>query len=599
MKKIEVLAPAGSFKHLKAAVNAGADAVYFGAGSFNARQLAENFTDEDVSKAVEYCHNRNVLAHGALNTIVTDREMSFALKTAELFYNAGVDALIIQDLGLASLIRKSMPDIKLTASTQMSVHSLDGVKALEKSGFSRVVLARELSFEEIKNITENSHIEIEVFVHGALCMSVSGQCYMSSVIGQRSGNRGKCAQPCRLPYRISGKAGYPLSLKDLFYGDKLKALSEIGVKSVKIEGRMKGIDYVSQVAGAYSNAVKRDCFTEENKNKLAKVFSREGFTQGYFNGDIGANMFGRRSEQDKLATKRFSEIAEYAEKPETAEKIKNNYRPAAQIDTLIKRQTNKTNNPELQLKFKFVSQVPDNIDKAVFLWLELFDASKSLNIIEKLLKSGYKAGISIPPFIGGNYNDKLIKILNELKAIGITELLTGNLGQIILCQSLGFNVHTDFEINAFNSFSLRELKNLGVMSSVISPELSFAQIRDVEKTHKCGIIGYGRLPLMTTRACIFKSNLGCGKCNGNIELIDRINEKFLVYPDFSCINRLYNSKPLYIADLNDYKALGLSFVRLDFTSEKKYEAEKIIKHFSENKPFEKPFTRGLYNRGVK
>lgn len=304
---IELLSPAGSPEAVIAAVQNGADAVYMGMGDFNARRGAKNFTDEEFEKAVRYCRIRGCKVYVTLNTLVSDREMESALGSARLASAMGADGLIVQDLGLAKVIRQALPDIPIHASTQMSLHNLAGVEAAAEMGVTRAVLARELSFEQIKFITANASIETEVFVHGALCFCHSGQCYMSSLIGRRSGNRGMCAQPCRLQYSLGGRMDdYPLSLKDNCLVDRLRELEEAGVACVKIEGRMKRPEYTAIVTGIYSKAIKeRRQPTPEEMEMLEKAFSRQGFTQGYFNGDK-QDMFGVRGEPDRDTDKLFA-----------------------------------------------------------------------------------------------------------------------------------------------------------------------------------------------------------------------------------------------------------------------------------------------------
>ena len=288
---MEILSPAGSPEALRAAVLSGADAVYFGASSFNARMNAANFSDDILGEQVRYCHERGVQCHSVLNTLITERELPSALETAKKLISAGVDALIVQDLGLAAELKKRT-DLPLHASTQMTVHNLDGVLFAEQMGFDRVVLSREVSRKEMEYMAARSPIELEVFVHGALCMCYSGQCYMSSLIGGRSGNRGECAQPCRLPY----KGGYRLSLKDLCLLKYYKELEAMGIVSLKIEGRMKSPEYVSAITAAYAAAKRGEAYSPETEAYLAGVFSRSGFTDGYYTDKIGAGMFGTRSE---------------------------------------------------------------------------------------------------------------------------------------------------------------------------------------------------------------------------------------------------------------------------------------------------------------
>ena len=301
MNKTEILAPAGSMESVVAAVRSGADAVYIGAKEFSARASAENFSIDEIEQAAAYCHQRNVKVYLTLNTLIFDSEMKDALTLCQKAYKAGIDAVIVQDLGLASLIKQSMPRLSLHASTQLSVHTPSGAQALKELGFSRVVLARELSYAEIKEIADSVEIELEVFVHGALCMSVSGQCYFSAMLGSRSGNRGRCAQPCRLPFKLKGGNGYALSLKDSSLIPYLKELEKMGVTSAKIEGRMKRPEYVSAAVRACREGLDDGKVSEKTGENLRGVFSRTGFTDGYYKGKRDKNLFGYRLKEDVTA----------------------------------------------------------------------------------------------------------------------------------------------------------------------------------------------------------------------------------------------------------------------------------------------------------
>lgn len=292
---LELLSPAGSLDALHAAVCNGADAVYLGAEGFNARAGARNFTLDELPEAVRYCHVRGVRVYLTLNTLVTDRELPKVAEHITAAARAGVDALIVQDLGVAALSRQIAPQLALHASTQLTVHSLEGVRELAALGFSCVVLSRELPREEIAYICRNSPVRIEVFAHGALCMCYSGQCYMSAVIGRRSGNRGQCAQPCRLPYgygRFENR--YPMSLKDNCLIRYLGELARMGVASLKLEGRMKRPEYVAIVTGIYRAALDGREVRSSDLSALRAAFSREGFTEGYYLGRTGPQMFGTR-----------------------------------------------------------------------------------------------------------------------------------------------------------------------------------------------------------------------------------------------------------------------------------------------------------------
>lgn len=294
---LELLAPAGSMEALRAAVQNGADAVYLGCGQFNARQGAQNFTPQELTEAVKYCHVRGVAVHLAVNTLVSDLEMAEAANLIRHAAASGVDAFIVQDLGIIRLCRQIAPDIPLHGSTQMTVHSLSGARLCAAWGLKRVVLSRELSREEIRYIIANCPIEVEVFGHGALCMCYSGQCYLSAAIGGRSGNRGRCAQPCRQTYGYSRwQARYPLSLKDNCLIRHLADLEQMGVASLKLEGRMKRPEYVAAVTGVYRKALDGEPVDAGMVRTLTEAFNRQGFTDGYFAGNIGSQMFGVRQD---------------------------------------------------------------------------------------------------------------------------------------------------------------------------------------------------------------------------------------------------------------------------------------------------------------
>lgn len=314
--KPEILAPVGGSEQLLAAVRCGADAVYFGLRNFNARRNADNFGGDDVADTIAYCHERGVRVHITVNTLVKDSELAEAQKTVDAAAMAGADALIIQDLAVASYAKERWPEIEMHASTQMAVHNALGVKLLKKYGFDRFVLARELSIDEVKSIIDETGEDVEVFVHGAHCMSLSGNCYLSSMIGGRSGNRGLCAQPCRLECSacesgaFSGTAekraesllrepnDHALSLKDLSYIEHINDLALAGVRSLKIEGRMKRAEYVAAAVTACRDALEG---RTPDMETLRSVFSRSGFTDGYYTGLRNRDMFGYRTKDDVVA----------------------------------------------------------------------------------------------------------------------------------------------------------------------------------------------------------------------------------------------------------------------------------------------------------
>ena len=308
----EILAPVGTEGSLEAAVYAGADAVYFGAGACNARRNAGQFTGERLTEAVRFCHAHGVSVHVTVNTLVRDEERRDVAATLAEIAASGADAIIVQDLTVMRLAKQICPELQLHASTQMAVHNASGVQTLEDLGFSRVVLARELSIDEIRKIREKTHAELECFVHGALCMSASGICYLSAMLGERSGNRGMCAQPCRLPFVCNG-AEYALSLKDMSHIKHYAAYREIGVSSLKIEGRLKSPEYVAAAVDAVRRVRDGEPYSEQ---VLKDVFSRGGFTEGYYSGKRNHTMFGVRTQEDaKRAQPVLSGIRELVRGP--------------------------------------------------------------------------------------------------------------------------------------------------------------------------------------------------------------------------------------------------------------------------------------------
>lgn len=290
--KCELLAPAGGMKQLIAAVENGADAVYMGGHSFNARINADNFTAEEMKRGIEYAHIRNVKVYITVNTLFKDEELEAGLEYAGQLYEMGADALIIQDLGFGSIVRAALPDFPLHLSTQASIYNVRGIKKAAELGYERVVPARELSLEEIRQLADTG-TDIEIFVHGAMCFCYSGQCQMSRTIGGRSGNRGLCAQPCRLAYSLDGREGYHLSPKDMCTVDRLGEFAEAGVSSFKVEGRMKSAEYVAQVTSVYRKYLNMYYETggiavdEADRRALEQIFNRGGFTQGYLDKNPG------------------------------------------------------------------------------------------------------------------------------------------------------------------------------------------------------------------------------------------------------------------------------------------------------------------------
>lgn len=302
--KPEVLSPVGNLEMLTAAVRSGADAVYLGLDSFNARRNAENFTADSLAEAVAFCHIRGVKVYLALNIIISDDEMKSAIEKTVEAAKCGIDGVITADIGFVNVLHKVLPTLPIHASTQMTVHSPSAIKPLREMGFSRVVVSREMSKTELIEFcgeAKAQEMEVEVFVHGALCMSMSGQCLLSAMLGGRSGNRGLCAGPCRLPFAADNGNGYDLSLKDLSLIPYLNELKDMGVASLKIEGRMKRPEYVAAATAACRQMLDKGYVDVEINSALERVFSRSGFTDGYYTGRLGKNMFGIRTKDDVIA----------------------------------------------------------------------------------------------------------------------------------------------------------------------------------------------------------------------------------------------------------------------------------------------------------
>ena len=671
----ELLAPAGSPEGVRAAVQSGAGAVYMGFGTFNARRNAQGFSHEEMADAIAYCRARNVKSNITLNILVGDRELEDALEDAKFLYEAGADALIVQDLGLARLIHAHAPDFALHASTQMTIHTLDGAKQARDIGFSRVVLSRECTREQIEQITREAGVETEVFVHGALCMCYSGQCYLSAVIGQRSGNRGLCAQPCRLPYN----GGYSLSLKDLMLAGHVAELADWGVSSLKIEGRMKRPEYAAIVTKVYADLLREHRKpTAGERDILRRVFSRDGFTDGYYTGKKGDSMFGTKtdvpmSEVKALYDEAAHRFAEGREAPLvpvslffTARRDTGAVLSAGEVTVTapVEQAKNRPTTPEMVEKSlaktggtpfypkEMHIEVEDGLVVPASVMngmrrdaLSLLLATRSVapsrdwmggNVLprdeEAAARSGFRgytasvrteaqaealknvgletvyvplevaARTGLPAVLPRVFSDReqgqVEMLLGEAMSRGTDTVLVGNIGHIPMAKRLGFTVHGDFGLNAYNSRTLCALAEMGVSRQTLSFEARLAQIRDMEGPLETDLIVYGRLPLMIFENCAIRRQHG-GKCsckNGVTTLTDRRKESFPLLPEFGCRNTLIGNRPLCIRE--DFARLGVQTARLLFTTESPEECARIARAFVGGAPLEGEFTRGLYKRGV-
>ena len=573
----ELLAPAGSPAALTAALKAGADAVYLGAGSFNARINAKNFTLENLPHAVAEAHEAGAKLYLTLNTLVYDREMRDWLATAEAAYLAGVDALIVADLGGAMALRRTFPDMPLHASTQMSGHNADAARRLAALGFERMVLARELSADNIAEFCKNSPIEAEVFVHGALCVCHSGQCLFSSIVGGRSGNRGECAQPCRLPYTTAQGKGYPLSLKDLSLAEHLPRLIYAGVASLKIEGRMKAPEYVAAVTAVWRNLLdERRAATEREMRYLANIFSRSGFTDGYYTESISRRMLGVRTESDKAKSSASDIKIKKAERRTALPTRADGGSRAGKYEKLKPSgKRTRTRTAYFSSPAQYTAAARDFFDLA-FIPAEQYAAA---------VRTGIRFdGVALPPVIPDSEKSEVAALLNSAKRAGARHALVGNVGHIDLCLEAGLIPHGDFRLNVCNAETAAALEALGFSDFILSPELTLPRIRDIGGDSRA--IVYGRLPLMITEKCVGKECGTCRDCeNGKACLTDRVGKKFPVLRVFRHRSMIVNSLPTYMGDCPaELRSAGIIGEHYIFTTESAREVDRIISAQKKNAP---------------
>ena len=690
MSKIEILAPVGNEEMLRAAVFSGADAVYLGFSGFNARTSANNFNADTLKDAVAFCHARGVAVHVALNTTVYGGELPALEQAIRAVAASGADAVICQDLAVATLIGKIAPQLPRHGSTQMSVHSLQGALELKELGFTRVVLARELSMPEVEHITKHCGIETECFVHGALCMCVSGQCYMSAFLGGRSGNRGSCAGPCRLPFEANalpeGKPGrlHHLSLKDNSVIDKLDKLQALGVASAKIEGRLRTPEYVAAavsacLAGREGRAYDRDL--------LKNAFSRSGFTSGYLDGKIDGTMFGVRSEADAEQTKKTLpmlrelyrrerrrvpvkmklEIEEGGEKltvtdadgskafaygdaepqPARTDPTESLHRSLSKtggtpfavedqditvemdggpwfipggavnelrreaLDALLKKRevlrpwpTTEEHVPALPLRtlpphrtlrarFESWEQVPERaLDGIEYLILPIAQADR----VPREWRA--KTLLELPRVMFGKLEEDTARRIAATQDAGFAGYEVSNIAHLRLCR--GLPMSGSFGLNITNQLAAQFYADNGLGSMLILPEVKDSDISTIAPTHNgrpvpTGVLVYGHMPLMITRACPLQNIHDCAHCDKTGVLTDRKAKKFPVRCGLG-VRTIYNPVPIYMGDKPG--ALTVDYGVAYFTLESREEAAKILEMIRTHAPFEGDFTRGLYFKGT-
>ena len=690
MSKIEILAPVGNEEMLRAAVFSGADAVYLGFSGFNARTSANNFDADTLKDAVRFCHARGVAVHVALNTTVYGGELPALEAAIRAVAASGADAVICQDLAVATLIGRIAPQLPRHGSTQMSVHSLQGALELKELGFTRVVLARELSLPEVEHITKHCGIETECFVHGALCMCVSGQCYMSAFLGGRSGNRGSCAGPCRLPFEANalpeGKPGrlHHLSLKDNSVIDKLDQLQALGVASAKIEGRLRTPEYVAAavsacLAGREGRAYDRDL--------LKNAFSRSGFTSGYLDGKIDGTMFGVRSEADAEQTKKTLpmlrelyrrersrvpvkmklEIEEGGEKltvmdadgnkafaygdaepqPARTDPTESLHRSLAKtggtpfavedqditvemdgglwfipggavnelrreaLDALLKKRevlrpwpTTDEHVPALPLhtlpsrrtlraRFENWEQVPERaLDGIEYLILPIAQADR----VPREWRA--KTLLELPRVMFGRLEEDTARRIAATQDAGFAGYEVSNIAHLRLCR--GLPMSGSFGLNITNQLAAQFYADNGLGSMLILPEVKDGDISTIAPTHDgrpvpTGVLVYGHMPLMVTRACPLQNIHDCAHCDKTGVLTDRKAKKFPVRCGLG-VRTIYNPVPIYMGDKPG--ALTVDYGVAYFTLENREEAAQILDMIRTHAPFEGDFTRGLYFKGT-
>lgn len=658
MKRLpELLCPAGSPEAFDAAIEGGADAIYLGGVAFNARMNAKNFSDDALAEAVKRAHLYGVKVYLTLNTLVTDRELSAFVDAARRAARAGVDALIVADLGGAAAIHRAIPSLELHASTQMSGHHSNMGAELKNLGFSRMVIAREVSGKDLAEVVRHSPIEVEYFVHGALCVSHSGQCLFSSVVGGRSGNRGECAQPCRLPYACAGcksrREEYPLSLKDLSLAQHVPQLIESGVSSLKIEGRMKSPEYVRDVARIWRRLLdERRGATPTEMQELSRVFSRGGFTDGYFTEKIDASMLGVRSEADKQVSRAAEPFRGLTQKlpltlsatvaRETPMELTltcgaqtvtvRGDAPVSAINVPLCEETALRNLTKLggtpfaaehasatvedgltvpvsalnALRRQGVSALtaqmtarppheefaderrrPTELRRALrsarfAVAAQVTDVARSYfdRIYLPLQAYDEKAdGVVLPPVCFDSETPQVRALLQKAKERGAVYALVGNLGHLRLVTECGLIPVGDYRLNLTNGESVRQCEELGMRESVLSPELTLPQLRDIGGD--TSVIVYGRLPLMTLEKCVIRQVADCRRCaEGHVRLTDRKGVSFPVLREWTHRNVLYNSVPTCMSDrqeeLRRYAVRAWHFL---FSDETPKEVDAVVAAF--------------------
>lgn len=570
-KTPELLAPAGSYEALRAAVCAGADAVYFGAEGYNARAAAKNFDTGHIERAAALCRANGVHTYVTMNTLVFDREADAWLTAAERIWRCGIDAFITADIGAALLLKSNIPDVRLHASTQMAAHNRTHADMLASLGFSRVVAARELCSEDLREMCRSA-AEIEIFIHGALCVCQSGGCLMSSLVGGRSGNRGCCAQPCRLPYNNA----YPLSLKDNCLAGHIRGICTLGAASLKIEGRLKSSDYVYGTVKIYRRLLdeKRDARPEEIR-ELAGIFSRGGFTDGYFTGNH-TDMLGMRAGADMEATRKASPAVLCADRE---------YPPVCRAESAI------TVHPQ-----KFARTRHSTMMTASFSSVSAYEAAGAetheffdicfLPLADYPCGTDAK-GVVFPPVATDSERPELSRLAGEAKKAGAVYALCGSAGILDIIKNAGLIPCGDIGLNITNCGTAEFYRQAGFEWLLASPELTLPMLRDLPAYVRPVVCG--RIRLMVTEDCAAKA----------AKLQDRRGAVFPVLPLLFGRREIENSLPTYMGDkkkqMKEYGITGGHFV---FTCESAGEIKLMTDMYRKGMPLQRQVRRtGVKSEG--
>ncbi len=654
----ELLAPAGSFLALEAAISGGADAVYLGTARHNARLHGDNFTDDTLLDAVKYCHIRHKKVYLTLNTLLSDRELAEMPDYAHFLAESGVDAVIVQDIGLAALLREAVPMLPLHASTQMTIHNAYGLARAAELGFQRAVLSREAFSREL---IRRSPLEIEVFIHGALCVSYSGQCYFSSMLARRSGNRGTCAQPCRHRY----KEGYALSLHDLCLAGHVPELLSLPIASLKIEGRLKSPEYVRGVVSVYRQLLDENrAATKEEMDFLSRLFSRQGFTDGYFTGKTGKGMFGYRTEADKKASAHTTVSAREEKKVPLSMSLLVEAERAARLTltdgvytaevlgvTPEKASSRPLSAADCEKQLARLGGTPYEATISASVSPDLFLSAASLNTLRRdgLAKLGeasivkracHPASLSVPDRPVSRTETQCIfqsqaQIPRNVSAdfiwlplFEISHLPSPNTGAIlptilfdkemeavrerlrqlqaegmqrVMCHTIGQALlcrELGLEPHGgtgLHIFNAMTANLADTLSLVASPELSLAQICRMAKPLPLSVMVYGRQTLMTMENCLAKAHKACHGGKTFYPLTDEKGNVFPVLCAYPHRNEVLNARPLYMLDkLDAFRGGNIHAFLLRFTTETEREVSEILQLYATGAPAPFPFTRGCF-----